>query len=217
MIVTSVADLASALARQLQSTQLQSDRTVVAIAGAPGSGKTTVSSQLHAELRNRYLISTQIVPMDGFHFDNAILQQRNLLLRKGSPTTFDVHGLESVLIRLTSMPSSDVAVPVFDRENDLSRASARAVLADTRVVLVEGNYLLLKTEPWSSLKKYFDISVVIQCDEAVLRNRLMKRWLDLNHTEEQARSKVDTNDLPNAREVISNSLIADITFNNPAS
>ena len=115
------------------------------------------------------------------------------------------------------MPSSDVAVPVFDRENDLSRASARAVLADTRVVLVEGNYLLLKTEPWSSLKKYFDISVVIQCDEAVLRNRLMKRWLDLNHTEEQARSKVDTNDLPNAREVISNSLIADITFNNPAS
>lgn len=201
----------SELAEKLVS-RLHDNRTIVAIAGAPGSGKTTISDLLQTELESQHHLSTQIVPMDGFHFDNAVLQQRGLISRKGSPQTFDIHGLENILLRLKNSPSCGVTVPVFDRENDLSRASARDIKQSTRVILVEGNYLLLDVEPWNALKRYFDITIMINCDEPVLRKRLTKRWLDLDFTETEARQKVERNDLPNAQEVIDKSRKADITF-----
>jgi pantothenate kinase len=187
-------------------------RTVVAIVGAPGSGKSTTSELVRSELQDRAKLRTQILPMDGFHLDNAILKKRDLLSRKGSPATFDVDGLANILMRLTREPSVDVVVPVFDRENDLSRGSAREINAATQVILVEGNYLLLNEKPWTALAAYFNRTVMIHCEESVLRHRLMKRWLDLDFSEEDARIKVEANDLPNAVTVLSQSEQADITF-----
>ena len=197
---------------EILSTRLSGDRTVVAIAGPPGSGKSTISDQLQKVFESQHQLTTQIVPMDGFHFDNSVLRQRELLTRKGSPPTFDIHGLDSTLARLTSSPLRSVAVPVFDRENDLSRASAREIKIDTQVILIEGNYLLLDIEPWSALEQYFDVTVMISCDEAVLRKRLMKRWLDFEFTATEAQQKVEENDLPNAIEVTGRSRKADVIF-----
>ena len=167
---------------------------------------------LRSELQNRWKLPTQILPMDGFHLDNAILKKRDLLARKGSPATFDVDGLENILMRLTRAPSVDVVVPVFDREIDLSRGSAREIKAETQVILVEGNYLLLNEKPWTALAVYFNTTVMIHGEEPVLRHRLMKRWLDLDFSEEDARRKVEANDLPNAITVLSQSVQADITY-----
>lgn len=207
IVVSTHQALASALASNAGA-----DRYLVAIAGAPGSGKSTTSALVQSELRTRFDLATQILPMDGFHFDNAILQKREMLNRKGSPATFDVDGLQNILRRLTCAPAVDVVVPVFDRENDLSRGSAREISAQTRVILVEGNYLLLNREPWSALRPYFDTAVMIHGEEPVLRQRLMQRWLDLEFSEEDARLKVEANDLPNAVTVLSQSVKADITY-----
>ena len=80
------------------------------------------------------------------------------------------------------------------------------------MLLVEGNYLLLKNTPWSRLRHCFDLSVMIASDEPTLRARLMKRWLDLDYSDEEATRKVETNDLPNARRVIGESLAADFNL-----
>ena len=205
--ISTVEGLAAAI-----SARKNNDRFMVAVAGPPGSGKTTISGLLQAELEGRYKLSAQVVPMDGFHLDDSILQQRGLLPRKGAPQTFDVDGLNNILMRLTSTPAVDVLVPVFDRERELSRASAREIPESVEVILVEGNYLLLNMMPWSSLKQYFDLSVMIQCEKPVLRQRLMNRWLDLDFSQEAARVKVEENDLPNATTVISQSVKSDITF-----
>ncbi len=150
--------------------------------------------------------------MDGFHYDNAVLTERGLIARKGSPETFDIDSFEHILMRLTANKRTDVAVPVFDRTNDLARASARIIRCDTSIILVEGNYLLLRDEPWSHLAQYFDLSVMTDCDERTLRARLMKRWHDLGHSESEAETKVEMNDLSNARRVLSESLSADIRY-----
>ena len=205
--ISTVEGLAAAI-----SARKNNDRFMVAVAGPPGSGKTTISGLLQAELEGRYKLSAQVVPMDGFHLDDSILQQRGLLPRKGAPQTFDVDGLNNILMRLTSTPAVDVLVPVFDRERELSRASAREIPESVEVILVEGNYLLLNMMPWSSLKQYFDLSVMIQCAKPVLRQRLMNRWLDLDFSQQAARTKVEENDLPNAATVISQSVKSDITF-----
>jgi pantothenate kinase len=150
--------------------------------------------------------------MDGFHYDNDVLRQLNLIDRKGAPETFDFGGLEAVLKRLVETEEVDVAVPIFDRAADLSRASARLVSQDTRVLLIEGNYLVLRSEPWVRLGKYFDLTVMIECDEQALRKRLMQRWIDLSHSEDEALQKVEMNDIPNARRVAEDSLPTDFSL-----
>ena len=91
-----------------------------------------------------------LMPMDGYHFDNAILVERGLLPRKGAPQTFDVDGLARDLERLRA-GGREVVVPVFDRTLDLARAGARVDPPGAPGGLVEGNYLLLDQPPWGGL------------------------------------------------------------------
>ncbi|WP_320822666.1 nucleoside/nucleotide kinase family protein [Reinekea sp.] len=190
-----------------------SERLVVAIVGAPGSGKSTTTAALEAALVQEHGLTVQVVPMDGFHYDNIILEQLGLDQRKGAPETFDVGGLEATLKRLTETDRlENVAVPVFDRDIDLSRASARFIDRGTAVLLVEGNYLLLKNGSWSRLKRYFNLSVMIPCEEVTLRARLIERWQNLNYNDAEATLKVETNDIPNGERVISESCSADFNL-----
>lgn len=200
----SVEDLAGLLADRYAG-----NRMMVAVAGPPGSGKSTTSGILMDMLIDRHRIRTQIVALDGFQYDNAVLAQLGLADRKGAPETFDVDGMASLLARLSDSTDDAVAVPVFDREIDVARAGARLVEPDTRILLVEGHYLLLREARWSHLRTYLDCSAMIVSDEASLRARLMRRWLDLGFSYEASEAKLEQNDLPNAMRVFADSVDAD--------
>lgn len=187
-------------------------RIIVALAGPPGAGKSTLGERLLAALPKG---EAALVPMDGFHFDNAVLDALGLRNRKGTPETFDCAGLAATLQRIRSN-EADVAAPVFDREADLARAGAAIIQADARFVLVEGNYLLLDRAPWSELAPLFDLTIFIDVPIAELERRLLARWTGLGRSEDDARAWVDSNDLPNARLVIEGSRQADIIWTNEA-
>ncbi len=186
------------------------NRIVVALAGPPGAGKSTMSERLLAALPAG---AAALVPMDGFHFDNAVLDAMGLRQRKGAPETFDCAGLKATLERIRSGEGL-VAIPIFDREADLARAGAAIVPADARLVLVEGNYLLLDRAPWSELAPLFDLTIFIDVPIAELERRLLTRWTDLGRSKEAARAWVEGNDLPNVRLVIEGSRPADIIWRN---
>ena len=221
----------SALCETLNSRLLeQSSRILVAIAGAPASGKSTQAAWLSEQLNEKHETRTSqisiVVPMDGFHLDNVILQRDDLLARKGSPVTFDATGLWHLLSRIRQMdtdqgsggeaatPDSSVAFPVFDRKLDLSRAAGDRVLIEHRCIIVEGNYLLLEQHPWTLLRDLFDITVMFDVPEEVLKERLTERWLSHGESLKKARSRVENNDLPNARTVIAHSADADFLIRN---
>jgi pantothenate kinase len=188
-------------------------RLVIAIVGAPGCGKSTATDALEVLLAQNKEIKVQVVPMDGFHYDNAILEQLGMTQRKGVPETFDVGGLDAALKRLTDKNQTEsIAVPVFDRNRDISLACARLIDKKMTVLLIEGNYLLLKDGPWSHLKKYFDLSVMIPCDEVILRARLISRWKNLNYNNNNSTIKVEQNDMPNAKLIVQESCSADVNL-----
>jgi pantothenate kinase len=200
-----------ALAAHLLDRAAGRGRFLFAIAGAPGAGKSTLADALLAALELAAPGRAALVPMDGYHFDNAVLIERGLLARKGSPATFDVDGLVRDLARIRA-GGQDVAVPVFDRGLDLARAAARVIRAAQPLVLVEGNYLLLERAPWNALAPLFDATLLVRVPEAELRRRLVERWLTHGLGHEAAVNRAEGNDLPNAALVGAESRAADVLW-----
>jgi pantothenate kinase len=184
-------------------------KLLVAIAGAPGSGKSTVAAKLEALLNADAPRTAAILPMDGFHYDDILLNALDRRARKGAPDTFDVGGLRHILQRLRNNDETTVAVPVFDRDIEIARAGARLIENSVRIVLVEGNYLLLREPPWNTLRPVFDVTVLVSVDENELRKRLTARWRGYGLPAAEIRRRVEENDLPNGRVVASVSIEPD--------
>lgn len=196
------------LLNQLSPLVAGNERVVIAIAGPPAAGKSTFVAQLADQLDDAV-----VVPMDGFHLDNVILEKRGLLPRKGSPETFDVSAYAHLLQRI-KRGDETIYAPLFDRQADLSRACAIEIPPEAKVILAEGNYLLLDQAPWHQLQPLFDLTVSLSVPEEILQQRLLQRWLDHGLTEEAALARAEFNDLPNARLVINESIRADCLINN---
>ena len=203
-------DDSAGLAEHLLS-NMGPERRIVALAGAPGSGKSTLADALAAEI-NRRGVTAEVVPMDGYHYDDCVLEARGLRPRKGAPETFDVLGFAALLGRLRRNADPEVAIPVFDRSIEIARAGARLIPQETRLLIVEGNYLLLNRGHWSSLAELYDETVFLDVAEGVLRDRLQSRWVDAGLDAEGIAWKLDGNDLPNGRLVREASFAADIVL-----
>jgi pantothenate kinase len=184
------------------------NRYIVAIAGPPGAGKSTIAQALLLLLTEKF-IQAKIISMDGFHLDNSILAERNLLDRKGAPATFDTAGFTHLMNRLTNF-ENEVVIPEFDRNKDLSIAGSSIISTKDKVLIVEGNYLLIEEEPWTELKKTWDQTIFINPGMDTIEQRLLNRWLRHGLDAKDAKKRTLTNDLPNARYVLEKSSDSDI-------
>lgn len=204
------------LAAHLRRTQ-GATRRLVAIAGPPGAGKSTVTETMCAKLNQPDASFAHLLAMDGFHFDDRVLEPRGQLLRKGAPDTFDVDGLAAMLDRLRADDGREIAVPVFDRALEIARAGAAIIPATARIVIVEGNYLLLDDPAfpaWASLTSRFDVTIMLEVSRAHLAKRLAARWRGFGLDAAAVAAKVDGNDLVNADLVIARSRAADFRLRN---
>ena len=183
-------------------------RYIVAIAGPPGAGKSTFAQALLLLLTEKF-IQAKIISMDGFHLDNSILAERNLLDRKGAPATFDTAGFIHLINRLTNF-EDNVVIPEFDRNKDLSIAGSSIISTKDKVLIIEGNYLLIEEEPWNELKKSWDQTIFINPGIDILEQRLLNRWIRHGLDGQDAKKRTLSNDLPNARYVLEKSSDSDI-------
>jgi pantothenate kinase len=191
-------------------------RRLVAVAGPPGSGKSTVAEALVAALNAAAPGRAAVLPMDGYHFDDAVLTARGRLARKGAPDTFDVGGLAHMLARLRANDEAEIAIPVFDRSIEIARAGAALIAQSVGIVVCEGNYLLADAPPWDRLRDAFDLRVLVSVEEDELRRRLRARWERYGLDEAGIRHKLDVNDLPNGRFVMERSVGVDLVLDGTA-
>lgn len=190
----------------------QTSRHVTAVAGPPGAGKSTIADALADKLNAVDPGSAAVFPMDGYHYDDTILNARGWRPRKGAPHTFDVGGFGRMLMRLRENSEAEIAVPVFDRSIEIARNAARFIPRSVRHLIVEGNYLLLDAPGWNDLGSQFDTTVFLNVPMDELRCRLGARWVDLQG--EELRAKMEENDLPNAELVVQTSRPAEFSIRN---
>ncbi|WFU09391.1 nucleoside triphosphate hydrolase [Rhizobium sp. CB3090] len=185
-------------------------RFLVAIAGPPGAGKSTLADNMAKALIAKGE-SAEVLPMDGFHMDNAVLIEKGLLKRKGVPESFDVRAFLDI-VKAVRAADQEVLVPVFDRSREIAIASARIVSPDHRFIIIEGNYLLFNQGKWAELEGMFDYSIMLAPPIEILEERLWERWRGYDLDEDAASAKVYGNDLPNGRLILDNRRPADFTI-----
>jgi pantothenate kinase len=147
-------------------------RIILGIVGKPGAGKSTLAEHILSNLSEG--IAT-VVPMDGYHLSNSQLARLGLSDRKGAPNTFDSEGYVNLLRRLKKEIDKDVYFPVFHREIEESYAADGVVLANTKIVLTEGNYLLLSEMGWQGIAGELDEIWYVDIDDDLRLDRLTKR------------------------------------------
>ena len=171
-------------------------RCLMGLTGPPGSGKSTLAAYVAGSL----CPSPPVVPMDGFHLAQAVIDQQGLGDRKGSPETFDPWGFVNLVERL-ARPADDEVVyaPKFDRSIEESLAGAIPVKPADGLVIVEGNYLLLDESPWTQMRPVLDLCVYLEVEDAIRIRRLVDRHVRYGRPRHEAGRFVRSSDEKNAR------------------
>ncbi|AML52230.1 hypothetical protein [Falsihalocynthiibacter arcticus] len=182
-------------------------RRLVALAGAPASGKSTLAQDL-ADRMTAAGCDTRVLSMDGFHLGNTQLHAQGNFAQKGAPQTFDVRGFLMLVARIQT--EDEVFYPIFDRTLDAAIAAEGRVDKACDTVIVEGNYLLFDAQDWRDLVAFWDISLRLKVSRDILQQRLLERWLGQGLSPAAALIRAQGNDLVNADLIAKLSLKADI-------
>jgi pantothenate kinase len=191
-------------------------RSMIALAGVPGAGKTTLASRLAEAINTRTAPNTMVaLGMDGFHFTKAALRQfpdpAEAFARRGAPWTFDATALLQRLEELrASADRRDVPWPGFEHAVGDPVESASTVPASTRLVIVEGLYLLHRTDGWETISRCFDerwyLDTPLEFALERLALRHMQAW---GVTRDDAEHRIATSDRLNAVLVQNSAQFAD--------
>jgi pantothenate kinase len=185
------------LFEQIQSLlDSQSNRTLIGIVGKPGAGKSTVVEQIAKKYGPE---KVSVIPMDGFHLSNEELINLGRRDRKGAPDTFDVSGFISLIKKVKHEPQFDHRFPIFHREIEASIENEGIVPKESKVVVIEGNYLFSEDHNWSAVYPMLDHTWFIEIDDEVRIERLVARHIRYGKTPAEAENWSRGSDEANAR------------------
>jgi pantothenate kinase len=187
-------------------------RRLLGLVGPPGSGKSTLAQQLFEAVGAEGGLCV-VVPMDGFHLANVELARLGRAARKGAQDTFDSAGYVALLRRLqANAPGEVVYAPAFDRSLEEPIAGAIPVDPRARLVITEGNYLLLREGAWAQVQPLLDETWYVEVERELRQSRLVERHMRFGRTLEAARDWVAHTDEPNARLIEATAVRADLQF-----
>lgn len=174
-------------------------RAILGVAGSPGAGKSTLAACLVRELNGSGEPWVAHVPMDGFHLADAELERLGLRDRKGAPETFDAAGYAALLRRLRDDdPADTVYAPGFARDLEQPLAGAVPVPPSARLIVTEGNYLLLESGAWARVRLLLDEVWFCDLPERERVRRLIARHEEFGKSHQEAVSWVHRSDQRNA-------------------
>jgi pantothenate kinase len=185
-------------------------RILIGIVGKPGAGKSTVTAKLKELLPEK---ETKVLSQDGYHLSNAQLNELGRSDRKGAPDTFDPQSFTELLKRVAQDSKNEIYFPIFHREIEESIAAEGLISPETKIVLVEGNYLLLDSHGWQNVATHLTESWYLKIDDELRLKRLVARHIEFGKDPEFAHSWAHGTDEVNAKIIETTILRADAVLN----
>jgi len=180
-------------------------RAILGIAGAPAAGKTTLAEQLVQALD-----AVAHVPMDGFHLADVELERLGARDRKGAPDTFDALGYAALLRRLREDEDDIIYAPGFERVIEQPIAGTIPIHRSARLIVSEGNYLLVDDPRWRRVKPLFDEVWYADLDHEERLRRLVDRHMRFGKDESRAVEWATGTDESNAQIILATRDRADL-------
>lgn len=193
-LVNSVDPQLTGIVRALANRPDHPGRTIIGISGSPGSGKSTLATAVVAALGP----GAAYLPMDGYHLADVELTRQGLRDRKGAPETFDAYGYARLLRDIRADEPHPLYAPNFERTIEQPLAGAIAILPEHRIVVTEGNYLLVDAPQWRAVRGQLDEAWHVLADPTTRAQRLVARHVLFGKTPEAAAAWIASVDDPNA-------------------
>ncbi len=189
-------------------------RIIAFLAAPPAVGKTTLAQFLEQLSRERQdVLEVKAVGMDGFHYPADYLASHSVLRDgevvamqsiKGAPETFDVGEMQS---KIQAVRRKETMWPVYDRQ--IHDVVPEAEQVDAEIILLEGNWLLLKDERWTNVRVFADYSVLIRSEPELLKDRLIQRKVQGGKSRQDAEAFYENSDKHNVERVLQDSGASD--------
>jgi pantothenate kinase len=192
-------------------------RIIIGVAGPPAAGKSTLATALARELSSEYGPEFAVAAgMDGFHLANAELNRLGFAAVKGAPETFDAYGFIALLKRLRRADEPIVYAPTYSRSLHESIGSAVPIGSHVRVVVVEGNYLLLPKPPWAEVRTLLDLALYLDAPSPARVDALVRRQRSKGLDPKSAHEWVHRSDEVNAALIATTKSHADVVLVRPS-
>ena len=204
------------LLKQLQQLQKEKkERIIVFMAAPPAVGKTTLCEFLeYLSKQDQELTNIQALGLDGFHYHSDYINSHDAIVLgekvpmkqvKGCPETYDTEKLRQ---KLEKIKTEDILWPIYDR--NLHDVVEDQIKVEKNIILIEGNWLLLKEEPWKTMQQYADYKILILAEEEMLKERLISRKKKGGLSREEAVAWYQNSDSKNVTRVLTDSLQGDL-------
>lgn len=205
------------LSKLNQLKKQKGQRVIMFLAAPPATGKSTLALFLEKLSReNKELEPVQSIGLDGFHYHGDYIKTHFVLRNgkqipmsevKGCPETFDTQKLYA---KLSALQNQNVLWPIYDRNLHDVIEDAQEVTRD--IILLEGNWLLLKDKTWQRMRPFADYTLLISASPDLLKHRLIARKVQGGLSEPDAEAFYEKSDSINITRTLKDSINPDETW-----
>ena len=155
---------------------------VIAIAGSVAVGKSTIA-RIMQTLLSRWPDhpSVDLVTTDGFLYSNAVLEERDIMHRKGFPESYDRRRLLQFVTDLKA-GAPEVRAPIYSHLTYDILPDQERIVQQPQIVILEGLNVLQGGGTGTYVSDYFDFSIYVDADPAHIGEWYLDRFLTLRDT-----------------------------------
>ena len=183
---------------------------IIGVAGSVASGKSTFSSILELLLKKSLKgLNIKLLTTDGFLYPNSVLEENNLMEKKGFPESYDIDSFYKFLSSVKAGVSKTYA-PIYSHNLYDIIPDEKLEIIDPDVVIIEGINVLQSAKSKDKktileVQDFLNFSIYLDADERNLRQWYIDRFLSLRlaalNNKEDFFNRFSSIDIDQAKEI----------------